>query len=167
MKNQKSIAEISIDTHVVYKRITALNPGEIVSYTELSTLIGRDFQSFGRGNYETAQKIALRENRMVFSSVRGVGIKRLKNEEIPAVVGYGTMTKIRKAAKRGGKKIIASDYDTLSSEGKIRHNTGLSILGAFVQMTRPKSIAQIDEAVKVEDMNKLTYAKTLEQFKRS
>ena len=163
----KSIAEISVDSHAVYVRITQLKPGEIVLYSELSSLIGRDFQLYGRGNLETAERIALRDDKMVFASVRNVGVKRLENEEIPFVVGGGTITKIRRAARRCGKKIIAADYDALSNDGKIRHNTGLSVLGAFVQMTRPKAIAKIDSAVELEALNRLTFAKTLEQFKQS
>lgn len=164
---KKSIAEISIDSHAIYKRLIKLNPGEMIGYNELSSVIGRDFQKYGRGNYETACKIALRDDKMVFVSVRDEGIKRLENEAIPGTIGTGSISKIRRLSKRSAKKIMATDYENLTNAGKISHGMGLSVLGAFLQMTKPKSIAIIEDAVKIDDLNKLTFAKTLDQFKKS
>lgn len=165
IKMKKAIAEISIDSHAIYQRLIKAQPGELITYVELSNIIGRDFQSFGRCNYETASRIALRDNKMVFVAVRNQGIKRLENEAIPSVIGVNSISKIRRLSKRSAKKIMATNYDALSNESKIIHNTGLSVLGAFMQMTKPKSISVIEEGIKANDLNRMTFAKTLEQFK--
>jgi hypothetical protein len=164
---KKSIAEISIDSHAIYQRLIKLAPGEMIGYNELSAIIGRDFKAFGRGNYDTACRIALRDNKMVFVSVRNEGIKRLENEAIPCVIGTGSISKIRKMSQRSAKKIMASDYDTLSNNGKLAHSTNLSVLGAFMQMTKHKSISIIEDAIQIDNFNKLTFARTLEQFKKA
>lgn len=162
----KTIKEISIDSQAIYKRISTAIPGETILYSELSGIIGRDIQKY-RSCLYTALSMALRENNMVFDATRGIGITRLKNDQIPGTVGGDALMRIRRVSKKAAKKIVATDYDNLPNDLKIKHNANLSILGAFCQMTKQKAVKQIEDAINLNDINKLTYAKTLEQFKKA
>jgi nucleoid DNA-binding protein len=163
---KKGIQELSIESQLAYNKLIEAKPGETISYSILSDIIGRDIQSYRHCLY-TALGMALRENNMVFVAVRGEGIKRLMNDEIPVVIGSDALAKIRNVSRKSAKKIIAADYDALPNELKIKHNTNLSILGAFTQMTRPKAVAEIESAVKLNDLNQITYSRTLDQFKKA
>jgi hypothetical protein len=162
---QKGIKALSVDAQEIYKRLVKLAEGETITYQELSDIIGRDIQKHRNCLY-TAYKMALKENRMVFDTIRDEGIRRLKNDEIPNVIGTYSITRIRRTSRRGATKIVAADYNSLSNEMKVKHNAHLSVLGAFIQMTKQKAIERIETAVREnEDLNKITYARTLEQFK--
>ncbi len=164
---KKTIKEISIDSQMIYQRLIKMEPGQSISYDELSEIIGRDIQVYGRYNLYTATRMALRDESMVFESIRNQGIRRLKNDEIPHIIGSSAIGKIRKISKVNSKKIIAVDYDALSNDSKVKHNMALSVLGAFLTMTKTKSITMIEETINLNEMNRLTYAKTLESFKKA
>jgi len=121
----KSIAEISIESHAIYKKLITLKENEVVTYETLSEVAGSDFREHCRGNYQTACRIALRENKMVFECVRNVGVKRLANEDIPAVIGGRSISKTRKLARTGSKKILSTDYAGLSDSAKLARVTPL------------------------------------------
>ncbi len=78
---KKTIAERSYETDAIYRQIIKLNIDEIVTYKQLSGIIGRDIRQ-ARNYLATARRIAQRDNGIVCSVVRNVGIKRLRDVAI-------------------------------------------------------------------------------------
>lgn len=163
----KKINETTIDTQLLYQKLITLEPGETAEYDELSKIISRNVQLYGMQFIYTAEKMALRDHRMVFVTVKNVGIRRLLNDEIPEIIGRTAIRRIRKESKRSAKKIVAADFATLTNESKIQHNMSLSVLGAFAQMTNTKTIKAIKHEIQANEINQLSYAKTLEMFKQN
>lgn len=122
-------------------------PGETCSYAALTTSIGRNVQSEARSCLATARRLLQREQQMVFASVRGVGLKRLTDGEI-TTIGPQTLQKINRASRRGIHKLTCVQrFADLTNDEKIRHNTALSILGVFHEVSKTKSVKQIEVAV--------------------
>ena len=121
--SKKSIPEISANSRLLYARISKANKGEIITYVELSNIIGIDVQKNGRGFLYTAINMALRENGLVFEAVHNIGMKCLTDEETAKITGGFTIKKIRRATLKGIRKITSiDDFDELSNDAKIKHN---------------------------------------------
>ena len=161
---KKGIQELSIDSRQLYDRlITATSKQSFISYKELSDIIGRNIQKEGRGNLDTARRMALRENQMLFDTVMNEGIKLM--DDIETVnTGENTLRRIGKAARSGARKIISvSNFDALPNDVKTKHNATLSVLGAFKSITRPRNIKKLEEKIGTVQ-KQLPVAKTLRVF---
>jgi len=159
----KVIQALSLDSKMIYDRLKKSAVEEIVSYAELSKMIGRDTQNGGRGSIQTARRKALREDYIVFGVVRNIGLKRLSDVEIVAT-GEDTVTRIRRASTRGFRTITAvRDFDALPNDSKIRHNTYASVLGALSMATTAARMKKLEGRV-AEAKASLPLAKTLEAF---
>lgn len=71
--------------------------GSTVEYAELAKALG---QELNRSRLRTARHILLRDHGVVFSCVKGVGLKRCTNTEV-LDVSAGSIKKIQRAGKRG------------------------------------------------------------------
>ncbi len=162
--NRKSIAERSIDTDTLVRRLREVDVGGFVSYENLNELIGRDVQNGARHILRSAVMILLREDRRVFAPVRDEGLKRLNDREIVGT-GLETTARIRRLARRGARKVTAvENYDALPKADQVAHNTHLSIFGAIGQFTRPRMVQRLTGAVE-EAQKRLPLAKMLEAVK--
>jgi len=158
--HQRTIPGLSIDTKLIYDLLSKCDPGDIVAYRTLSELISRDVQGAARSCLQSAMRRLVNDG-VVFSCVRGVGIKRLSDSEI---VGEGpaTLAKIRRAVRRAGRKLQAvQDYDSLSHESQIAHNATISMFGALNHMSQPKTFKKLEGKIE-ETRASLPLAKTLE-----
>ena len=163
-KRKRAIQELHIDSRTLYDRlekVELINP--IITYRELGDLIGRNVQKQARGNLYTAIHMMQREHTIVFGTVKGIGLKRLNDEEV-AHTGGGVLQHIKRATTRGIRKLICiEDFNSLPNEAKIKHNASLSILGVFREMTKQKKIKQIESKVN-ETQLQLPIVKTIEAF---
>jgi len=69
-----------VDAQTLAKRLANATEGEVITYTELSALVGGNVQFKKAYALNTAKSIVLRENQFVFGAQRGVGIIRLTPE---------------------------------------------------------------------------------------
>lgn len=158
----KSSFELSVDTQVLVKRLRDVKPGETIEYQEMSGVIGRDVQTKGRGNLDSARRILQRDEKIVFCSVRAIGVKRLENSDI-AKLGAGALQHIGRTSRNASRKILCADYDKLANGDRTQMNAQLSILGALSQATKGKTLKAIED--KVSEVNdRLPLAKTIELF---
>lgn len=161
---KQTIQERSIYTQQIYKRLIATKPGDFISYDELTKLIGINVQTEGYGYRASATRIALVEDKMVFGVIPNDGIKRLNDNEI-AKLGDSSIRKIRKESKNGIRKVTAvQDFDALTPESKMKHNSTLSVLAAFQHFTKPRNILKI-ESVVAENQKQINFDETLSIFK--
>ena len=158
----KSIPEMSIDTKLILHRLQKAEIGDVITYKELSEIIGRDIQAEARGCLLSAMRSCLAIER-VFGTVRKVGIKRLTDREL-AGIGEGIRSHISRVARKAMKKMtLVSSFDSLSNEEKIRHNTSVSMLGAIGHITSSKAIRALENKV-ATTLEALPLQKTLAAF---
>lgn len=120
-------------------------PGETVTFDQMSKKIGKDILEC-RWNIGSARHRALNQHNIVFMAVKGVGYKRLENDDIPNFA----MRRVRRArteAKRGVKELASVDYGALAPEKKIEHNLQMSLLGTISYSTQSSQIKKLRGAV--------------------
>lgn len=100
-----NLFEPSEHTLALVARLKVSPVGAIVTYDELSAAIGSDVrQPKGRGWLYGARTVLLRDDGIVFSPVRGVGLQRLTDHEKVAS-GQDALRRIRRTARRGDRRV--------------------------------------------------------------
>ena len=163
-RSRRAIPEISSEALLLFRRIKEMKVGETVSYEELSGIIGLNVQD-NRHYLDTARKKALVEEGIVTEAVWGKGIKRLDDESI-ARIGDSVVRHIRSSARKGRLKLsCVKDFGALTNEAKIKHNMGMSLLGAMMVFTKGKMVERIEHQV-AQNMEQIPTAKLVELFKK-
>lgn len=159
-----SIPELSVDAQVLAKRLQAVKPGEVVTYSELSGLIKRDVQQEAASVLASARRVTQREHRAVFGAVIKVGLKRLDSA---GIVGFGEagIAKMHRVSRRTSRALACAEYETLTNADKVRFNTSASLLGAMELATKPSRIRALSDAV-ARASDKLPTAQVLQLFSK-
>jgi len=159
----KTIPSLSIDTKLLGDRLSALSVGSILTYEDLSGSIGRNVRLEARSNLTSAIHRLLRDG-YVFATVRGVGIKRLSDQEIIGV-GLDVVQKVRRAAGRAQTKLAAvQDFDSLPRDSKTQHQVAMSVLGVLRHMTKSTTVKKLESRVAAVQ-SELPLTLTLEALK--
>ena len=161
-RQKKTIAERSYETDAIYRQIIKLNIDEIVTYKQLNGIIGRDIQQ-ARNYLATARHIAQRDNGIVCSVVRNVGIKRLRDVAIVESAN-ASIRSIRRKASRKKDELLCVRREELSDEEKLSLDTKLTHTSFLEHMTKPKAVRKLEMSVK-EASHQLPLQKTLEVFR--
>lgn len=155
------IPEISSMTLDIAQALRKIEGGEQVSYVALSEQVNFDVIK-NRHLLSSARRI-LKGERVIFGAVRGVGLKRLTDSEI-AESGTHVLRHINRSAKRGGQTLgCVNNYAGLTPSQQIRWNASMSLLGVFYEVSRPRSLKQIEATVAVMQ-KKLPIRETLQAF---
>ena len=158
---KQPIFRASVETTQIYDRLKASKIGDIVSYTELSEIIGKNVQYAGRSNLVSAIRM-LERDRIVFASVKDIGVKNLNDIE-KVQFGNSGIDRIRRLSRRSSRKILCSEYDLLDDAAKLKYNASLSVLGAVAVFSKPTSIARIEHYA---PYSRLDLNRTIEMFKK-
>ena len=137
--NKAAIPELSVEVQLIEARLAKTAMNEIVPYSELSAIAGKDIQSpTNRWIIYRAWNRLLRDKRMVFAAVKGVGAKRLDDSAIATAVPESTVGRIRKAARRGLRKMGTLVYENLKTpEERMACCVNGSILRIITESTKP------------------------------
>ena len=156
---------LSIETKQLLERLMKVEVGELITYKEMTEIVGRDVRKDGSGIMYSAKRKALNDCQIVFITITNKGLKRASDEEI-ANSGASVIHKIRRTSHKGKKVLYAvNDFSALTNESKISHNAYASFLGAIDLITRPKKIVALQEMVR-EESDSINVTKTLELFKK-
>lgn len=159
---KRSIAEVSLETRLVIDRLGKAKPDEVVSYTELSALVGRDIRYAGRVNLDTARRYWEREGRC-FGVVRTVGVKWLPDVELPGE-GPRAATRMRRIARRALRKLTCFEsFDELPVDAQRQVIAYQSTFGAVELVTKVSSTKKLEAKIG-ETMECLPATKTLSLF---
>lgn len=150
----------SADTSVIENRLRQAEPGDVVTYEQLSTVLGRDIRVHCRGNLRTARKTLVGEG-VFFDVVVGIGLKRLDMEEA-CVASESYVRRARSAATRGMRHLQNVEFDKLSEAGKQKHLTASAQLGAIHLFGSSKAAKRI--AGKIDGESHLAVGDTLRLF---
>ena len=155
--------EINVDARILLGRLKKANVGEVLTYQELSDLIGRDVQHGARHILVSARRWAAKD-RIIFGSVTGKGIQRL-DDEGKVKAGAGHLDRIRRESRRASRTLASvDDFSSLSNESRIRHNMAMSVFGIIQQATGNKIREKISEKVEATENGSLAIKKSLELF---
>jgi hypothetical protein len=162
-KDKKTIREASVETRLIYQRLSGMNIGDFVSYSDLNELVGRNVQKEGRGYLNTARLMCERDDDKAFGVVLNEGLKCLNSKEIINTAEF-SIGHIKRTSRKSLKKVrCINDLEQLPNDEKIRLNTYASILGVMATMAKGSNIRKIEARVQ-ETQEQLPYVKTLEAF---
>jgi len=162
-KDKKTIREASVETRLIYQRLSGMNIGDFVSYSDLNELVGRNVQKEGRGYLKTARSICERDDNKAFGVILNEGLKCLNSKEIINTAEF-SIGHIKRTSRKSLKKVrCINDLEQLPNDEKIRLNTYASILGVMATMAKGSNIRKIEARVQ-ETQEQLPYVKTLEAF---
>lgn len=150
------------ESEALEKLLRQIKPEGIVTYRTISEVIKEDPQKqAGRGIVYRLRKKLLADG-IVFYPVAGVGIKRLTDAEmIDASVLEGKYG--HRKYKKSLHVLKAANYDELSPEDKIRHNSQATVVAAVQLFQAPKQRRLIEQAVR-DRHDELDVTSTLQLF---
>jgi hypothetical protein len=162
-KDQKrTIGEVSIDAKLVYNALKKMNCGDIITYHQLSEIIGRNILK-NRNILQTARNMARRENNMVFDCVQKEGLRRLNDSQIVEKTSTHPFRRIRTMIRNANKEMSCVDVEKISNEEVVKMNATRSIFGALTEFAKPKQV----ESIAAKSAEPLPIAKTLQFFQDS
>ena len=157
METKQPDFQLSADSAAIVKAIEEIPVGGVITYSQLSTVIGRDIRMF-RGSLESARKAVQRDKGMVFDVLRGEGIKRLADGEI-IDLSDKAREHSRRHARRIAKKLICVNYATLTKDKQVKHNAALSMFGALSDLSSSASMKRLEAQIEATG-TQLTSAKS-------
>lgn len=104
--------------------------GETVAYETLSADVKRDISGRYRYLLDAAREKAEKNLGCIFECVRTIGVKRLTAVETPDV-GLSAIRRVRKAAKRGKKRLDRVNSNSLGEPEQRKVVAYRSMLGAI------------------------------------
>lgn len=162
-----TIAEISQDVLVLIARLRKAETGATVSFDTLADMIGRkkDDGKF-RGYLATARRRLQNDEKIIFGTVRGEGIKRLPPNVAAETAAASTTDSIRRRANRGVRTIRAAiGTGQLSKDEYSAATLRASYLGVVAEMTKPASVAKLEAKVSNNGGDAIASKKLLEAIK--
>lgn len=161
----KSIPEISIESNLLYQKLIKMEVNEVIVYSTLSQIAGRNIQTVSRGSLYKAIEKAGKENKMAFHTIRGIGIKRADDIGIIDASGTPALNKIRRISARAVKKLsLINDFKSLPQEKQSEALAYNSIHQMIKHETFQRNILKVINKCQ-ETCEKLPLGKTLEIFK--
>lgn len=161
MKQKTGIQVKSADTKIIEHRFRNTSFGDLVTYDELSTLLGRDVRQFCYGNIRTAVKALMKES-IFLDCVAGEGYKRLNDSEsVTALEHY--RVKARRTVRRGIVHLQNIACDKLTDQDKLKYFAMGTQLQAMELFSGSKAANRIESAVK-EQSKQMAIGETLKLF---
>lgn len=159
----RTIAEVSLEAQLLYARLSKTQPGDEITYTELSEVAARNVQTTASAALQTARRRCENIDHIVFGVIRGVGLRHLLNEEIPQTA-QSKIDHIRRTARRAAKRLTCVQYEALSRQAQITHNTSLSLLGVLSEVSKPGSGKLLETHIR-SAQTALPVGRTMELFR--
>lgn len=161
---RKPIGQLSIDTQTLAQRLERGVIGELISYRELSSLIGRSVQESARCCLMTARRRVLKRHSIVYGVVLDVGLKRLANKEI-VDTGHAALQHAGRHSRRSQRVLLAADYESLPRDSQVKRNAFLTSLKVQELLSTEKAVKRLSAAATIE-RKPLSLKGTLEMFTR-
>lgn len=145
MEETKPRFQRSADTSLIVTLLSRAAVGELVPYSAIEAILGRNPQTH-RAPTESALRILLNEDGMVFECVPREGYRRLDDAQI-----VGSTNSIRERQHRLSRKALRRlavvDTTKISEEQRRSYYTHLSVQGALQHATAAKSQKSIESKI--------------------
>ena len=133
--------EMSEDARLLSQFLLKAREGELLTYKSMSNIIGKPIASV-RGALQTSRRHALREEGFVFGVERGVGIKRLTDDEKVAATAMHRKY-IGNKAKRAAMELNTVDRQALSASKQLIATATMSIFLAIKSHISDRAVQAI------------------------
>jgi hypothetical protein len=153
---------LSLDVAAVCDRLRPIEEGTIINYAQLSDLFGRTIDGGDPALQRALKRLA--SEGICFANIRGVGYRRHTDTTL---IGEATSNRrrLRRLARRSGRRLAkVQNFETLTDQEKLQHQSHLALFGAVSVMASKKGITAI-ERVATTSNEKLPLGKTLEAFR--
>lgn len=161
--NKKLTFEKSSDTKILESVLGEAKIGQMVTYEELSTAIGRDVRKFALPSLRSARRGLLKSKDFVFGCESGVGLRRLNDSQI-IDSAEDDRKRMKRAATRSLQKLSVVDFETLPPVKKKQHTVAAAQMGAIAMFSSTSSRKRIEASVN-ESKSTLAIGETLSLFK--
>ena len=145
IRGKESRFERSIETQILLKRLGKMEDGQVVTYEELGSLIGKKIDG-AFTKLSQARKIAFREHKRVFDCVPGVGVKRLNADET-ADTAMAFVQRQKRQARRKLRDTADMPFGEVSEQSRHGLTVARTLLAFTSEAASKKNIAKIDGAV--------------------
>ncbi len=155
-----------IETKALHERLLRAVAGETVTYAELASLVGANTVQSGlaAGWLASARNMALRDG-FVFDVIMNVGLLCADDEKKVALAMAKGLPKIRRAARRVGRRTAAvRDFKELPEQRKLEHNAINTITSLIGWQTRRSSFKRVENKVDPEVAARLSMKGAIESF---
>lgn len=137
--------KMSADTRFLFQELKKLGPGDTVSYADISALLGREING-ASPVLQSAKKACLRES-IVIDVVRGVGLRRLRDDEIVRCIDKD-LGSIRRKSRKGVRKLVSvQDFSALSPRDQLSHSVKMTVLSMTAEVSSDKSMKKLEKPV--------------------
>lgn len=139
----KTLFDRSVETLALRDRLRAVPVDSIVSYDDLSAVIGAKIQTHRHFLYSAMKSLI--PDGVVFGTVRTVGLRRLPAVDIPTI-GADAVRRVRRTSRIArGKMSAINRMNDVDNATRIKTTTYVSMLGVIEHFTG-KSAREVTEA---------------------
>ncbi len=153
------------DQQIIVDLFSGAAVGDVITFDSIADALGHDRRKLTSSVHTAiynAQLVLEQDYQMVFSNIRGVGYKRLSDEEIVDRFEYDRR-KLRKRAQRAASRLLnVQDFRALSPERRLTHQAALGVLAAISRTSSPAMVEAVKEEVKTVDSGKVPIGRILE-----
>lgn len=142
--------------------LTALPIGGILTWDAATEAVQRDIRTRHRYLLMAARERAEKALGCIFEAVRGEGLKRLSASDSPEI-GLSAIRRVRKAAKRGVRRLERINANSLS-EPEVKRVIGYRAMLGAIAMIADGNKARTVSAV-IDPTNPIPPKSILEMFK--
>lgn len=136
-----------LDARMLVELMAPAQVGDVVTYEEMTTLLGKQIQQ-RRDLLYTAMSILQERDNMVFAPVNGVGMVRLANPE--KVTYGGTKTqRIARSARRNIKMLATVAREELSALDQHRLDAQVTIMAAVNMYTHTRTVEALEQGTRL------------------
>jgi hypothetical protein len=158
----KPIFALSIDVVAFCDGLRPVEQGAIVNYAWLSDLVGRTIDGGDPALQRALRRLAVEG--VCFANIRGVGYRRHTDTTLIGEAA-SNRRRLRRLARRSGRRLAkVQNFEALTDQEKLQHQSHLALFGAVSVMSSKMGITAI-ERVATTSNEKLPLGKTLEAFR--
>lgn len=157
--------EVATEKHVLRMILAKASEGEIVRWETLTTALGQKLNDI-RWMIRDVRREMERDERITFDTLRRVGLQRSTNDDIPRIAVDTSAQKVRGIARRSARKLACAEFGRLNNDGKLAHGAAMAFIGILGMVSKAKSVAKLENAVKDTPDGVLPIGRTLEIFSK-
>jgi NAD(P)H-hydrate repair Nnr-like enzyme with NAD(P)H-hydrate epimerase domain len=136
VKKSRIISEQSEETRKLVELFAGMSINQEMSFKQASIAVGF-FVNSTLSAYNSARNIVERDYDVVIEAIRGVGFKRASAKEIVTTISDRVLTRIRKSAKRGARKISVGISMNLTPENYAVASAKLNRFALLADVSAP------------------------------
>ena len=138
--------ERAYETGLFVERFRKLETDEMLTYGELSVMVGYNVQT-KRSHLDSARRIILAEENVLIETIHGVGLRRSGNT---GALGAGTRSRERicRESRRGLRRLGCADIAVMDNAQRLQFNGTAGVLGVLQECAKPKTARQLEGRVK-------------------